>query len=129
MEQKLAEALTPLMKQFSNSITQVVEAAQREFPLLIQELLRWEFCISLIQFSCAFLIFSLCVIGMIKCIKSAMKRFEDYKVALSVFFFVIGLFGGMMPMTLTLNWLKIWIAPRIFLIEYVANLFKTSGAT
>ena len=123
-DQQLAEILKKGLEAAEKTGNFVVEQA----PDLIQQLIVWKTCeyIFLIIISIAFM-FSL-----YKWHKSAMKRYDDFDgfyikteffiyciyAIVVILIFGIGLFQSFF------NLLQILLAPKIWLIEYAANLIK-----
>ena len=123
-DQQLAEILKKGLEAAEKTGNFVVEQA----PDLIQQLIVWKTCeyIFLIIISIAFM-FSL-----YKWHKSAMKRYDDFDgfyikteffiyciyAIVVILIFGIGLFNSFF------NLIQILLAPKIWLIEYAANLIK-----
>jgi hypothetical protein len=124
---------TKLLEQFSNvaeitkeGVMKAVEVVQEQCPMLVEELLRWEFAISLIN--------CLCGVGVLcgyhlyrkpwwKEVKEDSFNDPDVFTPFFIASFVHNIFGFLL-VALNLTWLKIWIAPRLFLLEYISDLIK-----
>lgn len=149
MNEQANKILVDLLQKASNGIDAAVSFSQAQIPDVIHQLLVWKFVSSLVStvlilatlpFACKFII-------------KMMKRESDgvigndgyswerektkYKPTLvwekngdispvsmlfgvAVFLYSIFVFVGVADMT----WLKIWIAPKLYLIEYAASLVK-----
>ena len=105
-------------------IGEIVETMQEEAPLLVEELLRWKMTVSLIQFG----VVIVCLIILIKSFLFIRKHWDDSDVSDAVGVHlcicsmvaptvgVLALLGG------GLTWIKIWVAPKLYLLEYVQDL-------
>ena len=123
-DQQLAEILKKGLEAAEKTGNFVVEQA----PDLIQQLIVWKTCeyIFLIIISIAFM-FSL-----YKWYKSAMKRYDDFdgfyikteSFIYGVYAIVVILIFGIALFHSFFNLIQILLAPKIWLIEYAANLIK-----
>lgn len=149
MNEQANKILVDLLQKASNGIDAAVSFSQAQIPDVIHQLLVWNFVSSLVStllilatlpFACKF-------------IMKMMKREQDgvmgndgyswerdkekYKPTLvwekngdispvsmlfgvGVFLYSLFVFVGVADMT----WLKIWLAPKLYLIEYAASLVK-----
>jgi len=134
------EALAMLIERAMHGVDSVVEFSKAEIPDVIHQLLLWHFAESLIYFSIGIIIFVIlflyCKLIMINRwwpeYKRQMKgnyndRTEFITFALpftsalgTVILTVIGVF----VIFANLDWLKIWIAPKLYLLEYGASLIR-----
>ena len=119
MNEKLSEALVELI---SLSVSGV-EFLVSEIPDVLHQLLIWEATISVISMVCWI---TLCIAiykfnrWQIKYLIKNKNFDEPYLVAnLAQAFWILPLIG-----LFDLTFLKIWIAPKVFLIEYAAQLVK-----
>jgi len=119
LEQKANEALIKLI----DSSTSAVEWSVQQLPEVIEQLLRWKMVTSLIRFSASTVLF-LIVIGIVtNLIRLGVKNklCED----LAIGHIVPSLFISVVAYcSFDLTWLKIHIAPKVYLIEYAAELVK-----
>ena len=105
-----------------NMIDKALDIVQTQAPLIVEELLKWNFIYSLSMFIFGILIIIIASIAAWKAGKAIMKSNVEPLVIIVVFGWV-----GSMAFSLSiinLTWLKIWVAPRIWLLEYAANLIK-----
>lgn len=110
-----------------NDVVNAKEFIISEIPEVVSQLLAWNFTISLISFLTFIVLTVIAVKYEIKFFKSDL--FKGFKSAIGeaaylfsgfiTFFIHVFIFG-----LLNADWLKIWIAPKLYLIEYVANLIK-----
>ena len=98
-----------------------------ELPDVVQQLLIWKFCESLACCVPAILI----VVAIIAWVRFVKKRWQKIKENEPVVFFggilscvtiIVGLLISIKLINLT--WLQIWLAPKIYVIEYASNLVK-----
>ncbi len=132
------EALATLLGKFNQGVDASISFLSEQIPDVIQQLLFWKFAESL-----AFCFLGICCIVLAFVISRKLHKwgssviegektryhpnarivYEDHPFPvigqlIPVTLFLIGLCH------LNINWLKIWLAPKIFLIEYAAALMK-----
>lgn len=112
--------------------TELVDALYEQAPEVINQLLLWNAVESLIKFIASLLLL---------CIPFALYKLATYaykKLGVAEFYdqgpfwivsAVVGAFGTMISIGLffeyvSLAWLKIWIAPKVYLLEYLAAFVK-----
>lgn len=119
MNEELQKAITELF----NSAIQAKDFLVGELPDYINQLLMWK----AVSSGISMLVFVIACIGLVvanKKIIQHMKESDDFGMlpptlmveAMIVMVLGIGLFR--------LDWLKIWIAPKVYLVEYAATLVK-----
>ena len=103
--------------------SQAVVFIEREAPLLLNEWLTWNFWISFIPFSI--------ILILIIVLLSFTKKISRYNQTLNYTFIGLPWFGygcGLVFLSsmsfLYTDWLKIWLAPRLWILENVKELFK-----
>ena len=98
-----------------------------ELPDVVQQLLIWKFCESLAYCVPAMLI----VVAIIAWVRFVKKRWQEIKDnepvvvfggILSCVTIIVGLLISIKLINLT--WLQIWLAPKIYVIEYASTLVK-----
>lgn len=112
-----------------HSITAAVDFAQEQAPLVVQEFLNWKFYEALIVTiaNTGLLVISICVLyWSYKTIKSAFENIYVNEQRLFAIFPGIGAFFCLFIsigniLTNFKNLIKIQIAPRIYIIEYVSD--------
>lgn len=116
MNEQLKEVLLAML----SSAVEVKDFLVAETPEVIQQLLAWEFTISLLGFIMG-LSFT---VGTYFAARSFLKylRTEDSEEFILVMLLPLSL--GIAALINNLTWLKIWIAPKLFLLEYASNLIK-----
>lgn len=125
--------LTDLQSKLSSILDWVEETAKsaeqfavEQTPLYIQELLAWNFWHSLVWFIIGVVYL---IIGLSSAIFFYQQRevIRDWDYDDPPFFFfaliplVLGLLCGLVTTTENLEWFQIWVAPRVWLVEYVAS--------
>lgn len=121
---KGASAVTGDVYAGVKSVTgKAIDFAQQQIPDVIEQLLRWNFAKSLIAF-----LFGIIAIGIVSfsifCLQKKGK-WEDFDINTVSGMMVI--FIGTPSLSLVfcnLTWLQIWIAPKVYLLEYAAKLIK-----
>lgn len=128
MNEQLQKALVELIGKASNGIDASVSFLSAEIPDVIHQLLVWYAAKSAI----------LTVLGLVLCVawffteKLILKRLNENRVEffeIAMFYGLLGSFVRLIPMgavclMVSLDWLQIWIAPKIWLIEYASQLAK-----
>lgn len=106
------------LNELVTSFVTVKDFTVEQVPLVLKELLRWKFAVSLIGFiACLLAPVGVFLISHKVTILAQAKDFYALN-ALSLFI-LIPLFECD-----TMDWLQIWLAPRVYLIEYAAELVK-----
>lgn len=149
MNEQANKILIDLLQKAANGIDAAVSFSQAQIPDVIHQLLVWKFTKSLV----ITLIILATIPVVVKFIRAMIKREPDgvfdnegyswdrgkpkYKPTLiwqrdgdmspltiifaaGCIFYVVAAFG----MIVDLTWLKIWLAPKLYLIEYAASLVK-----
>lgn len=128
MNEQANKILADLLQKASNGIDAAVSFSQAQIPDVIHQLLMWNFAESIIFSLTGVLLFLLAQYLTFRIFKYLRKEWEgDYfsdhpeAILLSMAWLLI----NFIPITLLdLSWLKIWIAPKLYLIEYAAHLVK-----
>lgn len=120
-QQQLQNALI----NFVNLITQTVEEgkdfAVAQMPDVINQLLYWNFTKSFLLFLLSITLIGLSLGGIVYSIRKMIKEnyvFKDIHVAI---IFVASLLIMPSIFLFSIEWLKILIAPKIFVLEYMKN--------
>ena len=118
MNKELLEQLTPLVDLAKDGIFKAVEVAQEQFPILVEEILKWEFTSSLIWclMSIPFLIGA--IYGTIQAYKICKREDMWDFMPFCIFMYV----PGVMMVAFNMSWLHILVAPKLFLFKYLTNL-------
>lgn len=123
MNEELQNALTRIINETIEATGDATVFVLEQAPDVIQQLLHYSFIVSLAVFAGTTLAFLgwtyLCILG----IKSTWKD-SDNSVAI---FSLVGLFIGIgmyISIGFNLDWLQIWIAPKVYLIEYASQMVR-----
>lgn len=135
MNDTAQKVLTDLLQKASNGIDSAVAFSQAQIPDIVHQLLMWKFVSSLICMSASAAIFISCLSFVFWSSKQRKEgagwtRFMgdseissvkyDFTVIASIIFTGISLCVFLS----SFEWLKIWIAPKLYLMEYAASLIK-----
>ena len=127
MNEQTQQALAELLQKAVNGVDSITAFSQAQLPEVINQLLMWNFVSSLLtQVGCiAYLIgFSLVA-------KRVFQYCKDNRDGDSVIFVVLGLIFAWMVALVAIAtffdnfvWIKIWLAPKLYLLEYASQLLK-----
>ncbi len=125
MDKQLQQAVSSLIEKSLSAFEAGADFMAAQLPEVVQQLLLWHLALSATKAAAAVLLLVVLVVATYKGHKWAMacKGYTD-----PWFFFtmgsVIGWSLGTIGMTAfwNLTWLQIWVAPKIFLIEYAARM-------
>jgi hypothetical protein len=124
MNEQLQAAVTELINRSLVGIDKAVDFLNAEMPDVVRQLMAWHFTVSLVQFLAGATGLVFIWVGFkVFLVKTKGKNTIDDLV------FVTTIPSGLsiLPVVLmftSLDWLKITIAPKIWLIEYAASLAK-----
>ncbi|MEL7628744.1 hypothetical protein AAGW04_07030 [Pectobacterium aroidearum] len=120
MNEQAQKVLADLLQKASNGIDSAVSFSQAQIPDVIHQLMIWNAVSSaLAQIFCVFLITG-CYFMTIK----AWKTRDSDLILPSLIASIIFISGALIAIFSNFDWLKIWLAPKLYLIEYAANLVK-----
>lgn len=120
VNEQAQKVLADLLQKASNGIDSAVSFSQAQIPDVIHQLMIWNAVSSaLVQIFCVFLITG-CYFMAIK----AWKTRDGDIIFPSWIASVIFISGGFIGFFSNFDWLKIYLAPKLYLIEYAANLIK-----
>lgn len=132
MNEQLQTALSELISKSLSGVDQASNFLKSEMPDVVKQLLMWHGVYNFIMFLFAILWFTLIAIISYKLFKKS--KSEIYKCYEDDFTFgllsTIGIlmvqFFVLIPtwVNLNLQWLQIWVAPKVWLIEYASKLVK-----
>lgn len=140
MEEQANKILVELLKKASNGIDAAVSFSQAQIPDVVHQLLIWSFVHSAL-FQLAGLLLLIAAIKLPSFARTARNNGERwtsfdgrpndgyfissvYYDICTVFVPIFGSIMGILIIAFNFKWLKIWIAPKLFLIEYAASLVK-----
>lgn len=118
----LKTQLSDIIAGIKNGSVKVFEWANGQVPEVIQQFLTWKLLESLLWFSVGAIVFFFCVTGTRRSWKSTTLTSGDREGF--AFLYSIGALIGLIISMFNLTWVKIWIAPKMYLIEYVIELVK-----
>lgn len=120
VKDKATEVLLGLIQKASDGLDSAVAFSQAQLPDVINQLLVWNAVSSaLTQMICIVVIFIIIWLA-----RLAYKSGDDDHL------FFVALFGGsagvaaFLAFICNFDWLKIWLAPKLYLLEYAASLLK-----
>lgn len=128
MDEKLQAALAELISKANQGVDGAVSFMSAELPDVIHQLLVWYSVKSAIMFAISMAVLVAWFLAervAIKWMRSANQDMDDWVVVYGL----MGTLGRVVPLTIvmftfSIDWLQIWIAPKIWLIEYAASLAK-----
>nr|WP_251120017.1 hypothetical protein [Escherichia coli] len=116
-----------MLQRAANGVDAAVSFSQSQIPDVVRQLLIWNFAASVIFSILGVLLFAGAQFGAWKVFKHLRKRWRDDElwehpeiIIIAVVYIVTFAPLGW----LSLDWLKIWLAPKLYLIEYAASLMK-----
>jgi len=117
IKQKLNDTLIGMIDDLAKTKDFVIEQA----PDIIQQLLVYKFSVSLVCFILGLMLGVLAIYSVFRFI--AAKTDDGITRAYSVLGLFIGAFAGSGFLLEGTAWFKIWLAPKLFLLEYAKELF------
>lgn len=126
MNEELKTKANELLLRLLEGVEEGSEFLAGEIPELLEQLLAWKFAISLIPSVGLILCCLLAVAGVLTIAASNESEKEHpVRMAGAAACFVIGLFFGIGCLAnLNGDWVQIWIAPKVYLLEYAAEVVK-----
>lgn len=130
MNDQLQQQLAEILSWLEQSAKLVGEQAMQQVPLVVEELLRWKFVESLIGFVLRLTIsIALCYATKRLCQWSYRIHSEMDDMTRGLQWLTptaAGLFSSIFLVEAINHndWLQIWLAPRIYLLEYASTLLK-----
>lgn len=122
---KLDKTLSVLIDNATEKGPKLIEWLYQQSPDLINQLLLWHGVSSLVEFITCLSIIIAIPIGIYKVISSTWNSDDEDVV-------IVGIIGSLVAsgmwvaasVNINLTWLQIYIAPKLYMLEYVANLVK-----
>jgi len=127
MNEQANKILADLLQKASNGIDAAVSFSQAQIPDVVHQLLVWNFAVSIISSLAGVFLFVAAQYLALRVFKYLRKEWEgDYfsEHPEAIFLFMLWLITLIPLGWLNLTWLKIWLAPKLYLIEYAAHLVK-----
>lgn len=129
MNEQASKVLADLLEKASNGIDSAVAFSQAQLPDVISQLLIWNFTQSLVSSILGILLF--CFFQYVAwrlfkyCKKTWAANGDDIFDHPEIFIYATGYLLSFIALTwVNLTWLKIWLSPKLYLIEYAASLIK-----
>jgi len=122
--ENLNEALALLINTALEGVDASVGFLQAELPDIVQQLLTWHFVESLIYFTVGTVLLSILLVIDIMVGRWVVKEEDDEVLFMYLIPGCIGrLILYIVPLAfLNITWLQIWVAPKVWLLEYAAKL-------
>ena len=145
MNEQAKEVLAQLMQRALNGVDAAVDFSQQQIPVVIEQLLTWHFVESVVFFAmgCGFIVLAIWTLKAgIKKSAYASKAFANKErwalwregselssnahdlCKLMPFSSIAPFLIGLTMIASNLTWLKIWLAAKLYLLEYGASLIK-----
>lgn len=119
LETQLSNLLTWAEQATSTTATFVAE----QTPLYITELLVYNFWLSLICFISFALLLLISIIAPVLIVKCAKVNYF-YEISPTILLFIIPIFIGLIGVSENMDWLKIKLAPRVYIVDYLRDEIK-----
>ncbi len=121
MNEEAQKILVDLLKKATDGIDSAVTFSQQQIPDVINQLLVWNAVSSAItQAICTVIT----IIIVTVCVKVWRKSYDDDAITLATFLSFAACVITIPVFFCNFDWLKIWIAPKLYLIEYAASLVQ-----
>lgn len=123
MNEQLQLALKAILDKVLDSMDATVDFLSGQIPIVVREVLVWNFTYFIIQFL-------FCITFTVVATVLLWKKWERLKVLWDGFGLPTGVclyLAGLLfswDGCMNLEWLKIWLAPRLWLVEYATSLVK-----
>lgn len=127
MNEQAQQLLVDLIQKASNGIDGAVAFSQAQIPDVVHQLLMWNFTTSILYSAICISLFSGLQYLSFKIFKYLRKEWEgdDFAEYPEMMLLLILYALTFIPLLwVNLDWLKIWLAPKLYLIEYAASLVK-----
>lgn len=141
MNETLQQALAVLIQQATSTVDTAKSFLAAEIPEVVHQLLMWNFVSSLLLFLLSITVFSgWAYFIYYVCTEKQIPDETTYTLYVPTFFsgsrkemtdggfmVVVGtsiVTWIVVPLSCSFTWLKIWIAPKVWLVEYAASLLK-----
>lgn len=124
MNEQLQLALKDILEKALASLDTAVDFLSGQIPIVVHEVLVWNLVYNLVLFVVAMTILVVVPLLWWKKRESMMEYCDDgfnFTLLSAVIFAVPAM---IVFACMNLEWLKIWLAPRLWLVEYAANLVK-----
>ena len=123
LQNQLVEQVGDIAEMTKEGIMKAVEVIQEQCPLLVNEILTWHFVQSLILFALGMFLLASFWLYAKKMWRYTIEKENEFWIVCVYITITQNLIGVVFVFT-NLTWLKIAIAPRLFLMEYISTLIK-----
>lgn len=128
MDEQLQKALAEIIGKVNGGIDGAASFMSAQIPDVVSQLLTWYATKSAIMCSLAVIVMVAWFFAercAIKTLRAGSADFDDW----AIVYGLLGSIARIMPILfvvsyLNIDWLQIWLAPKIWLIEYAASLAK-----
>jgi len=127
MEEGLQKTANEALSGIIEGVASAKEFILAELPEVVQQLLMWKMAESLVVFVVCLSVILAVFVNAVFILKYLTKRDlkEEIAIPWGITSIVISLFGIVIPLCeINLVWLQIWVAPKVYLLEYAASLVK-----
>ena len=132
IQNTLEKALIKSIDGIEKTGTELIEALYQQAPEVVEQLLMWHGVESLIQCSVAILALAI-PFGYYKIAIYFYQKFEIAKEIDQSHFWIPNILIGIMAISsslayfiinINIKWVKIWLAPKVYLLEYLTEMVK-----
>ncbi len=124
MDQSTVNIVNQMLSSLISSTATAKEFLIAQIPDVLHQLLVWKFTSSLLVFLIGVGLLVL-LYPIVKTLKKEMEKGYEASEGLCAGLFVIGTLSfciGVLIISLSTEWLQIWIAPKVYLLEYARRL-------
>ncbi|EFR8087461.1 hypothetical protein H0088_004104 [Salmonella enterica] len=132
MNDQLQKVLADIITRVTSGADAAIQFGKEQIPEVLKQLLIWNFTFSfLIWFSATAIIVGYVIWMLTKFrwwFKNQRSTTSEQDAAVTVVTVIWGIITFIMMFVFwcNLDWLKIWVAPKLYLLEYAASLIKSS---
>lgn len=132
MNDQLQKVLADIITRVTSGADAAIQFGKEQIPEVLKQLLIWNFTFSfLIWFSATAIIVGYVIWMLTKFrwwFKNQRSNTTEQDAAVTVLSVIWGIITFIMIFVFwcNLDWLKIWVAPKLYLLEYAASLIKSS---
>lgn len=132
MNDQLQKVLADIITRVTSGADAAIQFGKEQIPEVLKQLLIWNFTFSfLIWFSATAIIVGYIIWMLTKFrwwFKNQRNTTTEQDAAVTILTVIWGIITFIMIFVFwcNLDWLKIWVAPKLYLLEYAASLIKSS---